>query len=548
MRRLAKARRGGVGVMVAAGMPVLIGMAAFAVDLGAMQLDTRRLQGMADAAALAAASGDSANAQKAAEAAVAAARFPRAVTTRVTGGTYRADPTIAPSARFTPTSGSADAMRVELASTSPTFLAAIFGRSNVAIGRQATAARQRYASFSVGSRLASLDGGILNAYLSALTGSNVSLSVMDYNALAGADVDLLRYLPILRTKANLQAATFGDVLKSNVTTPQALDALASALSADGKPQASNAIKALLNITGGRSISLAALLDAGPLASQSEGGTGMVRVDTLALVTAMLQLGSPQRQVSLDLGANLPGLTSTRVTLAVGERPAQSPWITITDDGSPIVRTAQTRLYIRSKIAPTVLPGLSGLISIDLPVFVELAGAEARLNAINCASEATRGVTLEARTDPLRAAIGNVDESRLSDFTAPITPTSTKLVDVLLVSVVGSSNLSMGAAEPWQQVSFNWDAIQNGTPKTIRATSPVGGLATSLVKQASLKVVLLGLPIPLDPLLSTVGSVLQLVSPVLDGLLMTITGALGVGIGEADLRTTGMRCGAAVLVA
>ena len=547
MTGLRESTRGGVGALVALAMPVLIGIAAFAVDLGAMQLDTRRLQGMADAAALAAASGDPGNVQQAADAMVLAAHFPRRVTARVTTGSYRADASIAAAARFTPANGSSDAVRVELESTSPTFLAAIFGRREVVIARTATAARQRYASFSIGSRLASLDGGLLNAYLSALTGGNVSLSVMDYRALAGADVDLFRYLPLLRTKAGLQAASFGDVLKSNVSTPQALDALASALSADGQPQAANAIKGLLNMAGTRAISLAALIDAGPLATQSEGGTGIAKVDALALTTAMLQLGAPTRQVSLDLGASVPGLTSTRVTLAIGEREEQSPWIAITDKGTPVIRTAQARLYLRSRVAPTALAGLSGLVAVDLPIFVELAGAEGRLNAINCASEATRGVTLEARTDAVRAAIGNVDEGRMSDFTSPITPTPARLVDTVLVDVIGSSNISTGAAEPWQKLNFDWNAIQSGTRKTIRATAPVGGLATSLATQASLKAELLGLPIPVDPLLRSVGGVLQLVSPALDTLLMTTTGALGVGIGEADLRATGMRCGAAALV-
>ncbi|MFW2851639.1 pilus assembly protein TadG-related protein [Sphingomonas sp. TX0543] len=549
MNRLAADRRGGAGMLVAAAMPVLIGLAAFAVDVGAIQLDARRLQGMADAAALAAASGDPGNGQNVAEMSVAAARFPRPVITRVTGGNYRPDPALAPGARFTPSSasGGADAVRVELESTSPTFLAAIFGRQSVTIGRGATAARQRYAGFSIGSRLASLDGGLLNAYLSALTGSNVSLSVMDYRALAGADVDLLRYLPLLRTTAGLQAATFGDVLKSNVSTPQALDALASALSADGQPQASNAIRRLLNINGSRSISLAALIDAGPLASQSEGGTGVVKADALALATALLQLGSPQRQVSLDLGASVPGLASTRVSLAIGEREAQSPWISITDKGTPIIRTAQARLYVRSRVAPAALAGLPGLISIDLPVFVELAGAQARLNAINCASEASRSVTLEAKTDLVRATIGTVDETRMGDFSTALTPSPARLVDTLLVDVIGSSTISLGAAEPWQKATFDWAAIQAGTRKTIRATAPVDGLATSLASQASLKVELIGLPIPIDPLLRSVGGLLQLVSPALDTLLMTTTGMLGVGIGEADLRATGMRCGVAVLV-
>ncbi|MBV8237496.1 MAG: hypothetical protein JO221_01875, partial [Sphingomonas sp.] len=53
--RLLRDRRAGVGILIAAALPVVIGMAAFAVDLGAVQLDTRRLQGVADAAALAAA-------------------------------------------------------------------------------------------------------------------------------------------------------------------------------------------------------------------------------------------------------------------------------------------------------------------------------------------------------------------------------------------------------------------------------------------------------------------------------------------------------------
>ena len=48
-------------------------------------------------------------------------------------------------------------------------------------------------------------------------------------------------------------------------------------------------------------------------------------------------------------------------------------------------------------------------------------------------------------------------------------------------------------------------------------------------------------------MQAVGGALSLVAPALDGLLMNLTGLLGVGIGEADLRVTGVRCGTAVLV-
>ena len=48
-------RRGGIGVASAAALTMLIGAAALAVDIGSFQLDRRKLQGIADAAALAAA-------------------------------------------------------------------------------------------------------------------------------------------------------------------------------------------------------------------------------------------------------------------------------------------------------------------------------------------------------------------------------------------------------------------------------------------------------------------------------------------------------------
>ncbi|MFT3976790.1 MAG: pilus assembly protein TadG-related protein [Sphingomonas bacterium] len=554
MSRLLREARGGVGMMLAAAMPVLIGLAAFAIDIGSMQLDTRRLQGMADAAALAAASANSADAQAAAETSVRAAGFPRPVSVRVTGGSYRADASIAPDARFTAGGSAGGAARVVLESTSPAFFARIFGRGAVPISRTATAARQRYASFSIGSRLASLDEGLLNALLSGLTGSKVSLSLMDYNALASADVDLLAILPLLRTKAGLDALTYNDILKSNVTTPQVLDAVAGALRADGKADAAGVVNALAGAVGGRSFSLSALIDAGPFGQQSEGGAGIAKVDSLALVTAILQLAGQQRQVALDLGATVPGLVSTRVSLAIGEREANSPWIAITDNGAPIVRTAQMRLYIRTQVGSVKLPGIGSLATIDLPLFVEIAGAEGKLDAIDCAGGTMRGVTLNARTDVARAAIGTIDEAKLGDFRTNIAPREASLVNLAVLGVYGSAELSAGATEPWQSLSFSAEEIAAGNRKTVKATAPVGGLTTSLLKRLSLRVVLLPIPplglsltLPLDPVKEAVAGALALVAPALDNLLMGLLGALGVGIGEADLRVTGVRCGTAVLV-
>jgi len=545
MRHFVSDRRGGVSILFAAGLPMMLGLAAFAVDLGSASLESRKLQGIADAAALAAA-GDPGHAQQLAQAAVDASGWPRAITVTATAGSYARDLNVPMDRRFT-SSGSGDAVRVSLQTASPTFFARIFGQQSIALSRHATAARERMAGFSIGSRLAALNGGLVNAYLSALTGSSVSLTVMDYNGLAGADVDLFGFLSALRTTAHLDAVTFNDVLNAQVTRSQALEALAAALDASNPTQAA-AMRKMAAEVGGGNLSLAALIDPGALGTQASGGTGIARVNTLAMVTAMLQLAAPSRQVSLDLGAGIAGLASTRVTIAIGERPANSPWVTVTDNGEPIIRTAQARIYADTQLANVSLPGIGTLVGIRLPLYVELASAQARLTGIDCSTAASRGVTIEAQPGLGTAAIASLDPSKLGDFSNAMTLSDARLVDTLLVDVDGRADIDLGSAEAWQSLNFDQAAITNGTIQTVSSGSAVTGIAQSLATKTSLSVKVIGLPIPLDPLVKAVGSQLALAAPAIDGLLDVATGTLGVHYGQADVRVTGMRCGTAALVA
>ena len=345
---------------MAAGLPVFLGMSAIAVDLGATALDTRRLQGLADAAALAAAA-DPGHAQALAESAVTASGWPRAIAVTAAAGDYARDAATQPGARFTARQGGTDAVRVTLQATSPTYFARIFGRPSISIARRATAARDRLASFSVGTRLAAVNGGLLNAYLTALTGSSVALSVADYTALANADVDLFGSLAALRSGAQLQAGSFNDVLTAHVTEAQVLNALADAASS---ASAANALRTLALQAPGGTISLAALIDAGPLGAQGSGGSGLARLNGLAYATAILQLGSGNRQATIDLGSGVAGLASTRLTVAIGERPATAPWVSITGTGAPVLRTAQARVYLETRLANLAIPGIGALVGIN----------------------------------------------------------------------------------------------------------------------------------------------------------------------------------------
>lgn len=391
-----------------------------------------------------------------------------------------------------------------------------------------------------------MNGGLLNGLLSGLTGSTINLSALDYAALLGADVDLLATLAALRTTANLTAVTYEDVLATSITRAQLLTAVASVL--DGTQSgAASALRALAQQVPSGTIRLADLVDAGVIGKQSSGGTGLIRLNVFQLASSALQLGGGARQVSIDLGAGLPGLASTRLTVAIGERPANSPMIAITDSGQPILRTAQTRVFLETQLANVGLPGLGTLVGIRLPILIELASAQARLGGIEC-NAGGNAVTLQAAPSPGQVAIAAVDATRLQDFSTPLTLGTARLVDLPLVRVEGRAQIDLGAAEQWQSVRFDQAAITAGTWNTVRSGALTQGVAASLVSRMTLNAQLLGiLPIPLTGLVQAVGAQLALVAPALDGLINTLTGTLGIGIGEADVRVTGVRCGQPALV-
>src|SRR5690606_39246588 len=126
----------------------------------------------------------------------------------------------------------------EIAAPAPLFFGRwILQRDNVVVRKTATAAipgGQPQAMLSIGSRLASLDGGLANALLSSLLGGKVSLTVMDYRALAGAEVNLLQFSDALATEIGVTAGDYDALLQQEVTAGRALKALEAIAGADTK--------------------------------------------------------------------------------------------------------------------------------------------------------------------------------------------------------------------------------------------------------------------------------------------------------------------------
>ena len=554
LKRFARSERGVIAAVVAIALPAIVGFAAVSVDLGSVYLTSRQLQGAADLAAMAAAR-DLTNAQAAAQATANANRFASAVSALVVTGQYVADPAVPPANRFSPGGAAPTAARVTLTAQAPLYFGQmIIGKSSVPVSRTATAAQAQLASFQIGSRLASLQGGLANAVLSGLTGSTVSLSVMDYNALADANVDLFQYCDALKTRMSLQGASFTQVLSTQTSTGTALSALADVLAAGGAVQAAAAATSLAHDAGATTpVDLSSLFDLGPYAAQdhvSPGSGSAVSLDAMDLADAELAAASGGRQVQLNLGATIPGLAGLTAFIAIGQRASNSPWLAIDAAGTVIVRTAQARLYLDAQVAPASgLLAPLGVSLVDIPLYVELAQAQAKLSAITCgATPAANAVALSVSPSMGQISLGSVNTATLNTFTQAETVSSAVLVNLLLVKATATATANLGGGI-WQTVSFSAADIAAGTVKSVQTSNIAQASVASLLSTAQIGVQLAGLGVLIGggPVTGALQGTLTAAAAPLDQVIDGLTAVLGVKLGEADVKINGVRCKGAALV-
>ena len=533
-RRLSSDDRGGVAVMAAVFGALICVLAALAVDVGSMVLKGREVQGAADLSALAAAQtlSDPPERTEAAARLTAQDNLIDLAGARVQRGVYTPDPRLKPRARFADGGSRPNAARVTLSAPAPLYFGRwILRRDSVTVSKSATAALPGgppSAVFSIGSRLAGLDGGLANALLSGLLGSKVSLTVMDYRALADAQVNLLQFSDALAAELGVTAGDYDALLAHEAQTGQVLRAL-EAVAGSG---AESALSKLTRLPVNAVVKLEELIG---VDADARGGLrrGLdAEVSAMDLLMATLQTANQDRQLALDVGARA-GLADLDVMLAIGERPNRAPWLTVTGTGEPIIRTVQTRLYLEATALDKV-PLVGLLAQVKVPILIEAASAEARLKAIEC--EGTPRVLIEARPGVARVRLGQIDPKRLRDFKSELKVSPARLVSVLLITVEGVADIQVADLD-WSELRFTGSEIGSSQPKTVRAKGFVNGLIVTLLRDTRLT----ALGIPLHLVTQLLAGVLTPLGPVLDGVVQPLLELLGVRLGEADVWVHGVRC-------
>jgi len=547
IRRFHADQRGNIAIMAAGGMILAVCCAALGVDIGTIAADRRKTQSAADLAAIVAAS-NLTNATNAAQAAVTQNNYPASSLLSVELGTYTADPSIASQSRFvTPATGTANAARVTVQTATPLYFSKFFtGTNNFTIKTTATATTTAIASFSIGSRLLSLNGGLLNNVLGAMLGTTLSLSVMDYTALLSARIDAFAFLSALATRVNLTGVTYETLLQSNIKVG---DILAAALSTQQAANGSGTATTALSTVSQAATSLTtkitpgSLIDTGPYSNLQVGvlpKTG-VSLSVYDLLQAVAGIANGNNQIATSVTLGLPGIASVALTATIGARPQGSGWAAVGTQGIS-VHTAQTRILLAVQLV-----GSGSASLVNLPLYVEVASGTATLNNVSCGYPdiSTSTVTLGVTPGIVDAWIGNVTAADLNNVSTKPNPGPAPLVNLLGIPIVtGLAHAGMGNTTP-VSVTFNYSDITSQTKKTVTTTNFTSSLTGSLLGNLQISVLGLGLLIP--GLGGLVVSIISGVTSSVDQLLASVLSTLGVGIGQADVWVSGIRCDGAVLV-
>ena len=472
------------------------------------------------------------------------------------------------------------------------------------------------AQLTIRSSLASVNSSnspLLNMVIGNLLGGSLSLTAAGWNGLLATNVNLLSYLDQLAIQLNVKAGDYDALLNTAVSASQLIDAAVKVLQKNG-----SVATAIINDV----ISLKAiapntqLLKVGDLLKVASGTPAAAlntTVQLFQLLETVAQLSNSKSAVSAAAQVNIPLVGNVSIQTKVIEAPqmsaignpakAKAGLLNNPQTDQIFVRTAQVRTLVTVD-APiikvvsgvsSILAGLgtpvskvvSGLLSLNLPavvggvlclvacnvadvditqtlsIYIEAASAQSYVTDYNCATPATKSLTVNATTSLATLGVGYVDPVAAFSSSAPVTVQPVKLIDfgqrycVVLTLLCGPRTAGVGGglnlkalttvAAQTNTMLFFPVAEMNTTPtyKSPPGTADIihslgdtlNGLQVTYVPPTG------STPGPANgtvtsALATIVSSVVSLVqgvlAPILDPIVNTLLSALGISLGNAEV--------------
>ena len=545
LTKLRQDESGAAAALFALAAPPLIGCCAVGLDLASLYLAERDLQGIADAAALSAVAGDVANDAEAN--ALAAIAADGAANVKIHGlalGRYARNAEVDFDARFAESDADPNAVRLTLTREVPLFFASFLtGGSTSHVVASASSAKADLVAFELGSNIFNLSGGLPGQILSQLTGAELNLSEDDILDLAAGSIDIIEFAAALRVQQGDVEATFGEALATDTELEMVLNAMADVVDNAGAATALREIAASADFV---EIRMADMIDLGALAhADVNDGQTDVAVSAFSLARSALELSFADGY-ALELDFEAPGVSSATLHVAGGGDSVRSPWLSIDSSREIVLRTSEARVYLDMQVDPRGI----GATLLHVPLYLELAPAEARIDEIYCGNTAdSSGAVLDVLPSLGTFALAQADMEDFEDLTTPVDLQPATILRTPVAKVDGFSEVMLGGVES-QLVDFSLAEIRQGVRKQVQSDDIVAATLSTLVENGEFEVNALGATLaPLGSnLVRTVPAYLLEVAPGVDNVVNHVTSLLGLKLGVAEVKVDRLSCGAATLVA
>lgn len=526
---LCQQQRGAIGLVGLLTLLTAILFTALAVDSGRLWMQQRKLQSIADIAAISAARQmgcipDSSEVVSMAQFAAANNGFQGQLSqapNQVLVGSVASNAGVR---EFTPDIDNAEAVYVRATQDVPSSLVAggLFGDMMTLTAEAVSVSDPLLAAFNAGSftlALNSEDAGLLNALLGEILGSPLNLNVLTYEGIASTKISLQDMLQASGEFGSVEALLAADMQIGELL---ALFANAASQSGVANLQAAAAMQTIASLAV-ENVSLR-LSDVLAVSTPDENTAATVGLNALSLITTAAIVSNGQNALTVPLAINLPTISSINAQMTFIEPPQMAIGPAAGDgDICTMVRTAQ----VRTRVA--VLTEIPLLARIDLALGIEVAQGTAGLRSIEQNSNES-AVQIEAQPGIALTSLSNnagTGPARISTLALPLLP-SIPIADIVL-------NLPVQPAD-MQVIDFNIaNPIDDHLSQTQTVVSPLGSsMENALSQPEALDVTVLSalnlglvntvIATVISPLLGEIGRVF------LDPLL----GLLGIQLGGMDI--------------
>jgi uncharacterized membrane protein len=556
-------QRGAVGLFGVLVFGLALLFVVLAVDTGRLALEKRRLQLIADLAAIdALQAGLCSGAESADAEAVAAAAQASALRngysgdlTAEAGAVLTGDVTtdVGGIRQFVP-AGPAIASAVQVTASREVTSSLVAGGWNggtIRLSTVAVAQRLPLAGFEVGSFLLSVDSAdatLLNGLFGGLLGATVSLDALSYEGLAAAELTLEQIISGAELAGiGLTADGVEGLLASQLSVADLLMVTATALDAQGDSTAAAAVNELQAAAPALgTIRIGELL---VVSGEDPEAALQSSVNAYALGSAAIQLGREGQTMTMPVAAALPlGLGSANVSLHVVEAPQIAVGPPGRDsDGNwwTSAHNAQFRLQVD---VPVSVPLLGGAITAtgQVSLAAEAARSDAWLAGIRCAGAGRPAHRVDIGVQPgvARFALGRFTDITDPGATVEAAPalqiSSTPLAQSASVIVGMVADMHGGTAQ-----TLNFDVTAEALPPPQTAGMPVGSALHNATDTLADSLVLETDPATGLPLVGATAEMLEeevattLLQPLLTALdeavLEPLFLGLGLNLGGADIQ-------------